>query len=1398
MLISDLLALFFADFLVGHVEGFIYEFDGARYAVVEDGVMPIGTKGAREDFRELPFVVFDSKHYEVKVIGSDLELYGPITRLMNPQPSLGGVSLTQSLSILSEALDSFKWGSLPSKSTTMITKDAYEGIPMPPGALLPAMTMQEVQYLFVHLRQVTHIWNRLFEKEPNRKSVPMEKWPRKSEFWSVLFDLALYLASVPLARWVIETQPKWDPKGSITSPDTNDNANNVSMYRNAFNDNFSYSRMNWISLCHGTDNPITRLLAWGRWNAPKYPNEPPRVPYDPHEDVQETKKYPRDIEDLLGTVRGSDEDDSYYFGRKQAPYVETCYTKQDVIDMLAYLTRELGYKPDSSSLPRLAAMFIPLDVLKSFIPSLIESGATKFHYHPESLPFTPTIQWLKIYIEDLKIIPPPDTNLLNEALNTWVVFKKRGTFQFKESFQYLLRLASPGWCQIAVQKNPISQDPNASSSQPFSGKKSSSLSSSSSISSLEHPIIDYGPPILVFDAKKEKIDLQTTYLIPAPPIIEINTPDAHTGKTLLRKFEDQEGQIGELLESKKLYLSAGGLASSIPHFAPPKIEKRTDDLISPTLASALLSGEMKRAFSLMKKEVDFVLPKVGATPIATLHSQLFYDLIRNNHLNALKLLHNRGYPLKRIYLRRHLLPTMNDLEQTWKIYEGSDDWPFAEKGDYYYPLLLEAVKSGNLEIVRFLREEAKCPWSYDHRQTFHFPLFIYSCKPRKSEWDDLLAEQKNSSGSSSTSSQHIKSASHASKSSSSSSQPLMGSNKIDPSVQMMIYLESQLVPPNVSSHRAMAYAIQFNNISAVKWLISRGIPLVDTGKWTALHAACIFGRTEIVKWIFETYGDEIAYYVDGDSNFAFDCAVIRRHSAIIAVFEDWFCSSKSVSSSSSAMSIKTSSWSCHHGIKPGPAQKGYIPSSAEVVVNKQNRDEENSFYPAPFRSTRKPECEYRYTKERQEYFRYVTEELPAFSTRASGMKLHKSFAYLEPAIPSVLAAKKSAFQYMRSSEAIDLMFWHAFSMTGKYDTNYFWPLLMKHWQNVGVDIMKVPIQVYQRTWMEFEPACTGAVSPTLEFSWAFYQQQSSGKDLQVAQSGCRHPNIARVTTNVLVALVRASPMMLKAGYRLSKEWGTCTDELRYPNDILRNYSHLVGYRNPADIPVWEECPVILILTKFAPDVMKDSNIISQLVIEAALVGSIPLLEWLIDYCNIGDKQDERYCYMMLHVAIYGTMNVLKWLVARGFPLSFSQLPAAKPDSGMQNIVNTLPSYILTPSKGNTSDVDLQQGIIKLSRRPLFAHAVVAYYGKHSFVDPETSAQISERLALLEEHVPNTHLVIDPCCYSWRTGHFLAYKGYSKPLTSILHQYLGPHAIKDDLGRTLMQVFSQFHASGVIM
>lgn len=1376
--------------------------------MVEDGILPLRVKFDSEQFRGTPYVTFDSKRYEVKAIGYNLVHRGVNDLLKDAQSLLGGVSVQASLSKLSDALGSHKWPFLEEKSLEELSGGAKrEDLPPIDGSLAPEMTMEEIEELFFHLREVRHVWKRLFDKNLTNEALPIREWKIQPIFWDVMFDLALCLGSVPLLRWIQKTRPLWDPNIAETGPQLI-----ISSRANASNhlDEPECGDRNWCNECDDCSS-ITRLLAWARWDRPNYPFEPPRMPFQHYdEDDDPPKVFPRIVTDLLGAKRGLTTTEVVHFGENNIPYVLTSYTEQQAIDTLTYMARELGAKTDSLTLPMIGKLQTPLSVAKALVPILRDSGSNKLHYTCEELHIAPTIQWLKIFIEDLNIIPPPTVHLLEEALYTWDIFDGKGTFEYFETFQYLIRLASPGWCQIAIPKDSLSKASKQSSSS-TSAKKTASSSSSSNSSS---KIIDYGPPILVFKDNKTKIDLGKYSLVPAPPIVDLNMHNALSGMTLIASFE--EIHFSYSLESrekaKKLYLASGGFPSTEYYFVPPNRKKEKSiktGYISEQVERALLSGEIARATSLIKERNQFEPPPAGKTPICR-NTQIFYDLVRKDKLESLKLLHKRGWTLNRIYLPRHFYAKRNNSEKTHEKFEGNDDWPYREIGDMYYPLLLEAVKCGNFEMVKYLREEAKCSWSYYPPHTAHYDLFTYACIPRGSKLDwikKLDVNQSLSSGDASSTRDNNKASSNSSPSSSSSLPERITSEQVDSSVQMMMYLESQLVLPNLSDHNIMDHAIMFDNLSAVKWLVSRGLSLENKGnQWTALRAACIYGRHEIVEWIFETYGVEQAYEPDAKGDYPFDCALLHDHYLIIDIFERKFC----LPESKDKLHIKTMLGQTKTAPKPDNQElRGCIPSFAAVRAALVTGDK-LPLYPCRTRSFNRADLEYRIASYSHRYMGVIQSIIPRMPP-VEALKLHSSFSFLEPTLPvfekvlrATLADKGPAWiqPIVTSEQALEFFLMSAILYRDMYPMKTL-RYCLRYFNGLGIDIMKIPIRLYQRTWMEFEPARSGAVSPTLELLHAAWQKDEPEILQKVAQAGCRHPDVPLVASNILVALARFAPLLANSSYQLREGWAVSNENLNFPiesekskDDGKASVTSPLWYTTSIQYPTLDENWLIKFLTEVVPDVRNDWQIISQLVIEVALVGSIPMLEWLLDFCNYGNPQEERYCYMMLQVSIFGTMEVLEWLANRGFPMTFSHLPNDV-DRDCDPI-NVLPKYSYLKAHYGTKAEDLKNGIIKLGARPHFSNAVIVHYGRHNFVNGGMAEEISERTRLIERFDPEDGFYkTERACFGWCTLHFLAFKEYTFPAMQAFIRYQLRPPVLDTLGRSAVGVAKEFKKEDIV-
>lgn len=114
------------------------------------------------------------------------------------------------------------------------------------------------------------------------------------------------------------------------------------------------------------------------------------------------------------------------------------------------------------------------------------------------------------------------------------------------------------------------------------------------------------------------------------------------------------------------------------------------------LEDALLNGDVEAAAKWMARGAQLVVCDRGFYQIDN-NAIFLYELVRRERLESLKFLHSKGYPLRDAgYLKRGLdtHPTLG-----------------AEIVNDYYPIVFEAVRTGNIEMVKWLREVVMCPWT---------------------------------------------------------------------------------------------------------------------------------------------------------------------------------------------------------------------------------------------------------------------------------------------------------------------------------------------------------------------------------------------------------------------------------------------------------------------------------------------------------------------------------------------------------------------------------------------------------------------------------------------------------------------------------------------------------------
>lgn len=225
--------------------------------------------------------------------------------------------------------------------------------------------------------------------------------------------------------------------------------------------------------------------------------------------------------------------------------------------------------------------------------------------------------------------------------------------------------------------------------------------------------------------------------------------------------------------------------------------------------------------------------------------ELITELIRTEQLESIKFLHEKGFPFR--YLMVHTRLNRFTLEKSHhSTYVNPLLWPKPEVASFVdkdpsYPIIVEAVMTGNVPMVRFLRETAKCSFTYSTTQSHMHPLFWYAVNASMSP---KVREKPNANP-----------------------------------TAMMDYLHSQLVPFRILSAPTGAnagmplacHAAAIGAVEALDWLYNHGLNILtpcqdaiepnsySIGLYRAfpMHFACGAAQLDVVRWFDEIFGSDV-------------------------------------------------------------------------------------------------------------------------------------------------------------------------------------------------------------------------------------------------------------------------------------------------------------------------------------------------------------------------------------------------------------------------------------------------------------------------------------------------------------------------------------------------------------
>lgn len=1302
------------------------------------------------------------------------------------------------------------------------------------------MTLDEVDAILYEAMRSEHVKASLF-KGSNLKLErgALKKWPRTPQFWWMVVDIALAIASSRLLRWAFTSPHKRGEKMGAYAVLPYSDETYKDFYSESWNNQMP-ARM-----------PLARLVAWFR----------PRVLNQPGDPFFER-------------------DEKLVYGQISSPLpaigANVSYKEENIVDTVKCLFELRLLYPEADALfHEMPASFLagalrmcwPPSALSLFIPLL---QASNLLFMSESITAVRTYALASpdrlLFAVRYLNFTPNCINPVEALLSKWPEEKAFKT-KVLPMIKALAHLASPGWCHVLpppeiqdsendylfsaviISKRPNLifedtahlYDPKSLKPAPpifdfFSANIPLGDSVLCRILTLSNSAKDCSPYLTAIKAMVGAgVNIRSPNFVGKLPFSCIeNVPAKNASSKELRDWLIKQEANKPLYDTIKITKDTTNSkrqnmsSSSIPP-SPNTYHPMPEPICSDDLKYSLIKGDIIAAKKALQ-DGDCLYPVRNGVHQVSAYTEMMYEIVRQGRMESLKLLHEHGFPLKDVYLRSYLHGCL-PLKPSLKDNTTSENPP-----DLYYRLIIEACKAGNLEMVKYLREVAKSSWSCDFTATLQLHPFWYAIKMDLAQEKDAMQDffEKTQIGKPRSDQEMMTTIPSLSQSQWLQSYDYLTSPRLNSTAKD--YFESILLATNMSDPYGMPvsiYATIIGSLSALEWMATRGWNILNDRYEGAsiLHFAAACGPSHVWRWVltyydqfYEQFASSISTSMVRDdlSRKPMDWAITKNQHDVILALEQFawteYCEGSSITMSASKFCAAMNDCSSilrptlENSLEWADATPGTLKPFRSRLCNSvvySSFDYHDEIFvklglnliisftpltPDDIPTLALPDSIKHLRTPIQDYLTWRDIKLLMMDDTNHNTKRVARWAQTSEKFRARLASEDIPSYRVASDFArriskpinfeIDLwIMWAFLEVKGQQPP---WRHFLTICQLAGLDMLHASVDIYKRVWLEFEPCKIGAVAPLLEIIAANPAPSSPIWTRSRFRRTCRKANI-------FVAMARASPFhvdpdaAILAGHtNKRKGWGTATP--------LKEGSETSIYDGN-----WQNItypPLIWMFTVLLPSARSVVALVSEVFIEVVFTGSIRMAEWIIDHCEIGNTNMDCYRMMMCHVAVFGSMEMLSWLFHRGFPLSFSDEDAQKLESSERFVTSEkmpeIPSalrwdfYERCQNDFNSKPIRFllkpSQFEVKLSHRPNFINAVIAIGAKKNSLRAE---EICQRVDfLMRNGVPLFEADVHPDGYGWDASHYIAIGGLD-----ILADHLKmKHAIvmptnKDKNGRT---------------
>lgn len=662
--------------------------------------------------------------------------------------------------------------------------------------------------------------------------------------------------------------------------------------------------------------------------------------------------------------------------------------------------------------------------------------------------------------------------------------------------------------------------------------------------------------------------------------------------------------------------------------------------ISPKLVKAALNNNVKEMRALFTAGAYAIVLERGSFPL--MRAEAFVvSLVHRQALDAIKLLHEKGFPFKEVLIRRrfekrqwpsaelhflslHVEPLLPQLGQVAPL----------APADCYSPLLVEAIKTGNVEMVRFLREVAHCSWTYLPK-TQLYPLFWYAIE---ASVNPALVQKGEA-------------------------------------CDMMDYLFSQNVPFNELSacegslYPTGCFAASLCALDALQWLddheldLDQPIQTIRAGTMERSayisHIACATGSIPLIEWIFANLDVDIWHEPDLLGFKPIDSAILHQHDHVLA----WFADAHQYGTTNFFGRDIGSYWESSRipSFKEGsPIRTGPILKRRDIKATE--KEPAHSILFRRFGEMQRPvdlqawdhvllHGKYAATMASvfpeamsHEHFDYLLRGVLFGTSHLVAMHRYMMTTPLKIIAPLIGSSspntKRSAPEFSCNRAWIEFLFVeHIFSARRDKDFTQL-DILLTALQLCGLALDRPLIKVYEKPWAICKQThllpINGPVQHLLDPN---YRISAATAPDEVAlctpyvQLGQQYVSLF-LAAIIFEDAATTPPNTTDAGHHIESD----------------EYSRL-GPLNSTFVK----------LMTIMPAMKKNLKVVTECLVEAACRGMKSIVSWILGTCQLGDLKCDAYALMMHTLVLSQDLDMLEYLVEMGFPLAFKPLPEAAAD-----------------------------------------------------------------------------------------------------------------------------------------